>query len=334
MKNNRSQPVRLNANENFYGCSPKVQLAIKKELKYIHLYPSLPVKLEEKLANLLCVKPENIVLGAGSVRLIDGIIQTFVDPDGEIIIFERSFIAYEQLAATYRRKYLLSRQRNFVCDINNIFPLITENTNVIFIANPNNPTGTIISHQQLVNLLSNIPENIIVVIDEAYCEYVTDKSFPNSPSLLAKHPNLIILRTFSKIYGLAGLRIGYGIMSSEMAAALKKNRIPFFMNSLAENAAIAALNDNKYMSSCVIQNSKERDYLYKKLKQSGFNVIPSQANFLYLYFNSEEVKEKLFGKFIENGLLICNLKVFGQGKSLRISMGNMNLRKKIIKCIS
>lgn len=329
MKNKSKNIIRLNANENFYGCSPKVTKAIKRNLKSVHLYPSMPVKLEEKLAEKFGVEQKNIVAGAGSVRLIDGIIQTFVEPDEEIIIFERSFVAYEQLAAAHRRKCVFAMQTDFVCDTQNILPLVSNKTKIIFIANPNNPTGTIITNTQLEFLLKNILEKILVVVDEAYCEYVTDKSFPDSNSLHKKYPNLIILRTFSKIYGLAGLRIGYGIMKEEWAATLKKNRIPFFFNSLSEGAALAALRDEKFISACAKKNEREREFLYGQLKRSGLNVIPSQGNFLYLYFDSEEKKEELFKRYAGNGLLVCNLKVFGQNKSIRIGIGDRKTSEKI-----
>lgn len=333
MKNKKQSIIRLNANENSYGCSPLVQKAIKKNLVNVHLYPSLPLRLEEKLAEKFNVDATNIVVGAGSVRLIDGIIQTFVEPDEEIILFERSFVAYEQLAAAHRRKYSFAKQTDFICDVKNIFQPVTKKTKVIFIANPNNPTGTIITHSQLEQLLKNISKKIIVVIDEAYCEYVTDKSFPDSFSLQKKYPNLVILRTFSKIYGLAGLRIGYGIMKGDMANTLKQSRIPFFFNSLSEDAALASLNDKKFISSCIKKNIKYRNILYEKLKQAGLNVIPSQGNFLYIFFDSENKKEELFNKFINNGLLVCNLKVFGQDKSLRISIGDAAAIEKICFCL-
>lgn len=333
MKSKTSKIIRLNANENFYGCSPKVLQAIKKDLKNIPLYPSMPVRLEEKLAEKFAIHPCNIVTGGGSVRLIDGIIQSFVEPDEEIIIFERSFIAYEQLAAAHRRKFVFAKQTDFICDPQNIFPCIKDNTKVIFLANPNNPTGTIITHSQLEHLLKNVSENILVVIDEAYCEYATDKSFPDSFELQKKYPNLIILRTFSKIYGLAGLRIGYGIMKEEMANKLKLSRIPFFFNSLSEDAALAALSDEKFISACAKKNTKEREFLYEKLKKKGYNVIPSEGNFIYLYFNTDEEKESAYKKLADRNFLISNLKVFGQDKSLRIGIGDRKTNTGIIKCL-
>ncbi len=334
MKNKDKVTIRLNANENPYGCSADVLKAIKKNIKNVHLYPAIPIRLEQKLADKFGVDQKNIVIGAGSVRLIDGIIQTFVEPDEEIIIFERSFIAYEQLAAAHRRKYIFAEQTNFVCDLENVLPLITKKTKVIFISNPNNPTGTIITHIQLEKALKKIPKKVLVVIDEAYCEYVTDKSFPDSLSLQKKYPNLVILRTFSKIYGLAGLRIGYAIIEESLANIMKTGRIPFFFNSLSEDAALAALADEGFVEKCAEKNSKEREYLYQHLKQIGMNVIPSQGNFIYIVFKNDIEKEAVYKKLSDAGIVIANMKIFGQDKSLRIGIGNKKSIKKIMYCLT
>lgn len=333
MNSKKKEAIRLNANENFYGCSPNALKVLKNNIRNLHRYPANPVLLEEKLAQRSGVKTENIIVGGGSVRLIDGIIQTFVEPGEEIIFFERSFVAYEQLATAHRRKYFLAKQTDFTCNVENIFPLVTNKTKVIFIANPNNPTGTIITHLQLEFLLKNISKNILIVIDEAYCEYVTDKSFPDSFVLKKKYPNLIILRTFSKIFGLAGLRIGYAIAGEKIAGLLKKNRIPFFFNSLSEDAALAALADEKFIKKCAKANDKERKFLFSKLKKAGYNVVESQANFLFMKFDSDDEKEKVFQKLIDEGLLICNMKIFGQDKSLRIGIGNRKINSRIIACL-
>jgi histidinol-phosphate aminotransferase len=330
----KRQLIRLSTNENCYGCSPKVATALKKDIKNVHQYPGIPFFLEEKLAEKFGVDHRNVVVGAGSSRLIDGIIQTFVKGDDEIIIFERSYRAYEQLCAAHNTKYFLARQTDFTCDVENIFPLISPNTKLIFLANPNNPTGTIISHAQLEKLMRNVSDKIMVVIDEAYCEYVNDPSFPDSFALQKKYPNLVILRTFSKIYGLAGLRIGYAIADINTAEALKKNRIPFFFNCLSEDAALTALEDKKFLADCAKKNANEREFLYKNLKKIGYNVIPSQGNFIYLVFNDEGEKEATFKKLSDEGIVICNLVVFGQDKSLRITVGDHNTCKRIIKLLS
>ncbi len=329
----KENPTRLNANENFYGCSKNIVTTLKKEIQNISTYPNYPSKLEEKLSKEYNLSPSNIVVGAGSVRLIDGIIQTFVGVDEEIIIFEKSFIAYQQLASAHKKKYIFAKQTDFVCSIENLFPLVNKKTKVIFIANPNNPTGTIITHTQLKKLLENISKNILVVIDEAYGEYVTDKNFPKSIELQKIHPNLIILRTFSKIYGLAGLRVGYAIANTKIANELKNSRIPFFFNSLSETAALKALQDKKFIKQCAAKNAIERDFLYENIKKMKFNIVPSQSNFLYIHFDSEDDKNIIFQKILQSNILICNLNIFGQDKSLRIGIGNRAINKKILKAI-
>jgi len=327
--------IKLSANENCYGCSPLVLEAIEKKYKEVHFYPELnPVALKEKIAAKYKVSPKNVVIGAGSVRIIDGLIQSFVEKDEEVLTFEKSFVAYGQLAGFYNRKCVYAPLCKFICKPESILPLITEKTRIIFIANPNNPTGTIITHLELENFLNNISKNIIVVIDEAYAEFATDTSFPDSVELQKKFSNLVILRTFSKIYGLAGLRIGYALMNEKLAAQIIVKQVPFSLNYLASVAATAALQDVDFISHSAKTNAEQRDYLYRELKESGFNTIPSQANFIYLWFESDEEKIKIYDTLFQNGILICDMKIFGQEKSLRITVGSKEINEKIVSLIS
>ncbi len=327
--------VRLFANENFYGCSSKVHAVIKKNNQKASLYPNFnPVLLETKIAEKFGVKPSNIAVGAGSVRVLDGVIQAFVNTDEEILIFENSFSAYSQLAEIHKRKYFFAKQTDFRCDVNNLFPYISDKTRVIFIANPNNPTGTIITHNELKNLLKKISPDTFIVIDEAYLEYVNDKNFPDSILLLKEFPNLIIVRTFSKVYGLAGLRIGYAIANEKNINQLKQCRIPFSINYLAEDAAIAALEDEKFIKQSTAANAGQRQYLFTELKKIGLNTIPTQANFIYLWFENDVEKKKIYDKLFAIGIIICDMKVFGNDKSLRVSIGDREVCKRIIKCLS
>ena len=330
MKNVR-KIIKLSANENFYGCSPFVKDAIKKNSKSIHLYPDLHQQiLKEKLAEKCNVTAQNILLGVGSVGIIDNIIHFLVKPGEEIITFERSFAAYEQLSVIHGRTYHFAKQTNFVCDIKNIFPLVNTNTRAIFLANPNNPTGTIISHQYLKTLLQRISTDIFVVMDEAYYEYVIDKNYPDSVKLLSEFPNLIVLRSFSKIYGLAGLRVGYGVANEKVTSELEKKRLPFSISSIASVAAMAALEDDKFISDCARKNDEEREYLFARLKKTGYHVIRSQGNFIFWFFESEEEKLSTFNQIFESGIQVCDLKIFGQNKSLRIGVGDRVVNKMII----
>ncbi|MBI2968202.1 MAG: histidinol-phosphate transaminase [Bacteroidetes bacterium] len=327
--------INLSANENCYGCSPRVTEAVQKKIKDISLYPDFnPLPLEEKLAGILSVTPGNIAIGAGSVRVIDGMIQTFCNEEDEIITFERSFSAYGQLAVMHRKRCLFAQLKDWRCEVTNILPLLSKKNRLIFIANPNNPTGTIITHDELKFLLSRVKREVLVVVDEAYREYITSPDYPESLQLQKEFQNLVIVRTFSKVYGLAGLRIGYAIAHEKIIAELSKERVPYSLNCLAIPAALAALDDKKFISGSVKANTEQRTFLYEQLTRLGFNTIQSQANFVYLWFESDREKEKTFDILSKNGIHICNLKIFGQDRSLRITVGDKEANRSVIETLS
>lgn len=325
--------MKLSANENFYGCSPLVKQAIEANLHVVPVYPdNNQTALKEKLAAKWKTSPRNILLGVGSVGIIDNIIQFLVKRDEEIITFERSFVAYGQLAAIHQRKCYFAKLTDFTCDVENIFPFLNPKTKVIFIANPNNPTGTILSKYSLLTLLKKIPSTVFVVVDEAYYEYVTDENYPDVIQLQKEFPNLIVLRSFSKIYGLAGLRLGFGIAEEKIVALLEQNRLPFFVNALASVAAIAALDDEHFLSECARKNKEEREFLFEELKKLGFTVVSSQGNFVYLYFDSDNEKEKIYHQLVKAGLQVCDLKIFAQDRSLRITIADHEISERIVNC--
>ena len=327
--------TKLTANENCYGCSPSALDAIQKKYKEVYLYPEVnPVTLKEKLADKFGVTVKNVIVGAGSVRIIDGLIQTFVGPGEEVLTFEKSFIAYGQLSGFHKRKCTFAPLSDLRCTPENLLPFINDNTRLIFIANPNNPTGTIISHVELESFLARVSNNIVVAIDEAYSEYVTDPLFPNSLELQKKYPNLVILHSFSKIYGLAGLRIGYAIMEESKAAKMTEGQIPFSLSYLSSGAAIASLDDKNFIKESVQANTEQRDFLYYELKKLGYNTIPSQANFIYLWFDRDEEKKKVYDLLFQNGIIICDMKIFGQEKALRITVGEKEINKKMISILA
>ncbi len=322
--------IKLSSNENCYGCSPLAIEAIRKKYKDVHLYPELnPVALKEKLAEKYGVTSKNVIVGAGSVRIIDGLIQTFVGQGDEIITFEKSFVAYGQFAALHKHKCHFAPLKELRCAPENLLSFISKKTRLIFIANPNNPTGTIISHAELEKFLKKVSKKIIVVVDEAYAEYVNDPCYPHSFELQKKYPNLVILRSFSKIYGLAGLRIGYAILEEKLASQLTEGQIPFSLNYLSSVAAIAALEDEFFIARSANENAEQHDYLYQKLKKLGYNPIPSQANFIYLWFDKDSEKKKVYDLLFQNGIMICDMKIFGQEKALMITVGESSVNKKI-----
>ncbi len=328
------ETISLHSNENPFGPSPMVLETIKKYSQDVHCYGSWkPKTLKEKLASKYQVSPNNIAVSAGSYELINLIIHFLVNRDEEILTFDNTFMAYRYSANRIGRKCVVADMPGLDCNINDLIPLCGKNTKAIFFANPNNPTGTIVTHDSLRNLLETIPSNVLVVADEAYYEYVTDESYPDSVQLLKEFPNLIILRTFSKIYGLAGARVGYGITSEKLVETLENKRLLRSINILGKKAAEAALDDLEYIRHSVRHNSRERDYLFNELTQLGFAVNKSQANFLYLPFDNDEGKNKVFTTLADDGLIVCDLAIFGHEKSLRISVGKKDVNQRIIDCL-
>jgi histidinol-phosphate aminotransferase len=211
-------------------------------------------------------------------------------------------------------------------------PLVNSSTKVLFIANPNNPTGTIVKASALERLIQQLPRDMCIVIDEAYGEYVKDPEYPDVLALQKKHPNIIILRTFSKMYGLAGLRIGYAIANKQYSEALKQRRIPYYFNSLSEDAALAALADQEFVASCAHKNSHARQLLVSMLQTKGLNAIPSQANFVYVHFDNDIEKEFVFQHLLSAGFVTCNLSLFGQPHAIRIGVPDEATIARLVAC--
>ncbi|MFQ5825480.1 MAG: histidinol-phosphate transaminase [bacterium] len=326
--------IKLSQNENPFGASPLALKAIKTNYHSIYRYPEVTHKaLKSKLAEKYNILPDNVVVSAGSVELIDMAIKSFVGVDENIVIGEITFVAYGLSAKINRRLYRRAKLVDNTIDIGNVISLCDDKTKVVIIANPNNPTGTIISHNSLRKLLQTLPSNIFVVIDEAYAEYVTDPAYPDSFALQKTFPNLIIFRTFSKIYGLAGLRIGYAIAHPDVIKPLSQSRNPFSVNSLAAAAALAALDDTEYVKKCASINEKERAFLYKELRRMGFKVIPSHGNFIFVEFSKPEEKEKVYDQLKNAGVLVRKLGPFGTETGLRMSVGRPEENRHLVNSL-
>jgi histidinol-phosphate aminotransferase len=327
------QLIRLSQNENPLGASPHVLKAITDNYKSVHRYPAFtPIILENKLSQKYGVPTDSVLFAAGSSEIVNMIIQTLDDPESNIVTSEISFIAYRLFAKAHNRECRLAKMTNYTLNLENMLSECDNKTKVIFIANPNNPTGTFVSHQELYEFIKQLPKNILVVVDEAYAEYVTDETYPDSFGLMKEFPNLIVLRTFSKIYGLAGLRIGYAIGDKETLKIIKRVKIPYSVNILAYPAALAALEDAEYIDKCSKFNAREREKLYLELNGIGFNAVRTQSNFLFLPFGKSSEKNNMYNCLLQNNLLVR--KVEGKGKvyALRISIGTKKQNDKIIEC--
>jgi histidinol-phosphate aminotransferase len=294
-----SDVIKLASNENPFGCSPKVKQAISDSLSEINLYPDgNATLLRESLARHHGLKPEQFIFGAGSNEIISFIAQLFLNPGDESIYPMPSFVWYDTAVRAVGATPVTIPLKDFTIDLDAIKSSVTEKTKIIWICNPNNPTGTIITDKQQEEFLDSVPSNVVVVLDEAYYEYARGECFPESVPLLEKYPNIIVLRTFSKAYGLASLRVGYGMASSEIASYLNRIRPPFNVNTIAQRAAIAALEDQSFVRHVVTENKKGLLALYDAFEKLGLKYIKSHTNFIWVEmpYQSGEAFQKLLRK--------------------------------------
>jgi histidinol-phosphate aminotransferase len=326
--------IKLSQNENAFGASPLALRAIADNYHSVYRYPDVVnVDLKERLAQEYDVSVDNVVIGPGAVGIVDQVIKTLVGVDENIVTAEQTFVAYKVLAEINRRACKFAPLEGHTISLDNIITVCDDKTKVVLIANPNNPTGTIVSHSALSEFLKVLPRHIVVVIDEAYAEYVNDSSYPDSFELLKEFENLLILRTFSKIYGLAGLRIGYGIAHRDVIELLGKGHVQFSINRLAGAAALAAMEDTEFVKECAAINDRERSLLCKELKTMGFNVVPSQGNFLLVEFDELSEKDRICRILKDEGILVQPLGPFGVENGLRITVGRPEENKQLIDCL-
>ncbi|MCK4244823.1 MAG: histidinol-phosphate transaminase [Candidatus Omnitrophica bacterium] len=332
-----SQVIKLASNENPLPPSERVIKVLKDSLTKVNLYPdSNGYYLRNGLAKKLKLKRGNIILGNGSSEIIAMALETFVNPAEEIIIADPSFIIYKGLIKLRDAVPVLIPLKDFSLDLSAMLKAINKRTKMIILCNPNNPTGTIIKKEELKKFMKKVPENVIILSDEAYLEYVEDKEFSSAfPYLKSKKP-LIITRTFAKSASLAGLRIGYGIAKGEIIEQMNKVRPPFNTSSLAQVAALAALNDKEHLEKTRKNNREEKRYLYQNLKNLRLSYIPTQTNFIC--FDLKRNAKLLCRRLEEEGVIIRNMSAFNLPNSFaRVTIGthqeNMLFIKKLKKVL-
>ena len=293
---------KIASNENPLGPSPKVLSALERALPKISRYPDGGAhNLSNALADYLGVLPNQILLGNGSNELLVLLGQMVLNPGDEVLFAEPSFIIYPLVAQLFEAVPKPIPLKDFAHDLQAFSNALSPKTKLVYICNPNNPTGPMVSLLAVEAFLKVCPSNVLVVLDEAYYEYVEEKTYFESLRILEKYPNLIVLRTFSKAFGLAGLRVGYGISHPDFAEIYQKTRQPFNVNSLAMTAAEAALTDIPHMKKVVALNSSMRKILLKGLTKLGLKPAPTQANFVY--FNIPGAPE-LYQQLLKKGVII------------------------------
>ena len=318
--------VKLASNENPLGPSPKALQAVRHSLDGLHLYPDGGgFELKTALAAKLGVNPSQITLGNGSSEVLELAVRVFVEPGLEVLFAEHSFALYPILTQAIGATGVVApahdgtRGPRFGHDIQTMAEKVDAKTRLVFIANPNNPTGTYLKAQELRWFLQAIPEHVIAVVDEAYCEYVSVPDYPNALEWLADFPNLIVTRTFSKAYGLAGLRVGYAVSSAEIADLLNRVRPPFNVNSPALAAATAALSDHEHLERSVRLNNEGLQQLGGAFSARGLSFIPSVGNFITVDMGRPAAP--LFEALLREGVIVRPIGNYGLPHHLRVTVG-------------
>jgi len=322
--------IKLASNENPLGPSPKAVEAIRGYASKINFYPDGgSFYLKKALGEKLGIKEDNIILGNGSDEIVSLITRIFLQKGDEAIMGDPSFLMYKIDAQLSRAKVTSVPLKNSRLDLSEMSKAVGSKTKLIFISNPNNPTGTIITEDEVEHFLRDVPSRILTVFDEAYYEYVEDTNYPQSIDLLDRNSNIIILRTFSKIYGLAGLRVGYGVGSPEIIELLNKARPPFNVNSLAQVAALASLEDEDQVnrSKSLVREGKE--FLYSHLRRLKVSFIPTQANFILIKIGKKA--KDIEAKLLKKGIIVRGMGAYSLPHYIRVTIGTKPQNEEFIK---
>jgi len=313
--------VKLASNENPLGPSPKAMEAARRMLGDANWYPDGGSKrLREVLAERFGVRPDEIFVGLGSSEIIDLASRVLLSPGREGITSEGSFALFSIAIRASGGKLILTPQKNFGFDLDAIARAVTPQTRIIYVANPNNPTGTAFGAAEFGAFLKRVPGDVLIVLDEAYREYADRKDLPEAMKLFREYNNILTLRTFSKVYGLAGLRIGYGIGHPTLVAEMNKLRTPFNVTSVGQAAALAALDDEEHVARSVEINRGERQRLQEGLKKMGLAPVESETNFVFVPIGPRA--KTLCDELLHEGVIIRPLGWMGFPEAIRISVGS------------
>lgn len=318
-----SGSIKLASNENPLGANPNLKRVIEQALDQLHLYPDANgFYLKQALAQRFKLKPEQLVLGNGSNDVLDLIARVFALPGSDVLMSEYAFLVYPIVTqAVGARAVVVKANADHGHDLDGFLAAITPNTRLIFIANPNNPTGNYLTTQALSAFLAQVPSDILVVLDEAYYEYASAEiaDYPQTLDWLTNYPNLVICRTFSKAYGLAALRVGYAVADPAVADLLNRVRQPFNVNSLALAAAIAALQDDDYLQRSLELNQQGKRQLEQGLTQLDLAFIPSAGNFICV--DLKRPAAPVYQALLQQGVITRPVANYGLPNALRISIG-------------
>lgn len=324
--------VKLASNENPIGISAKAKAAMEKEFADLARYPDANgYYLKAKLAERMGVSISQITLGNGSNDVLELIARVFVAPEHEVIFSQHAFVVYPIVTQAIGAKKVVIPAKDWGHDLEATAAAITPNTRMIFIANPNNPTGTWVNKTDLKAFMDKVPQDVIVVVDEAYYEYVEDSEYPQTIPWIKEYPNLIVTRTFSKAYGLAGVRAGYAVANEEITGLINRPRQPFNMNSLALAAAEAVLDDHAYLQKALDVNKSGMQQLISAFDEMGYDYIPSVTNFITV--DMKQAAGPLYQQMLEQGVIVRPVANYEMPNHLRISIGLEEENAKFIRVL-
>ena len=321
--------IKVASNENPLGPSPLAKEAMREVIDKTHIYPDgAGFALRSAIAERQNLDIDNVVLGNGSNEIIELLCHSFLNPRAELIAAEHAFVVYKLMATLFGAKYVEVPDPGFVHDLDAMAEAITPDTRLVFIANPNNPTGTMVDEEAIDRFMDKVPDHVVVCFDEAYFEFL--ETPPDTLKYIREGRNVCVLRTCSKIHGLAGLRIGYGLTSPRVAGVLQKARQPFNTNAMAQAAALAALSDDEHVRKTCDMNSKGLDFYHKALKERGLNFVPSVANFVLMEVGDGD---GIFDAMLRRGVIVRAMRSYKLPGWIRVSIGTPEQNEKCLKCL-
>jgi histidinol-phosphate aminotransferase len=326
-----SNSVKLASNENPLGPSPKAVAALRAKLEQLNLYPDGDCfYLKQGLARKLGVAPQTLIFGNGSNEIIELAARTFLRPGDEAVMAEQAFVVYQLIVQAVGAQSRAVPLRNFTHDLPALADAVTAHTRMVFLANPNNPTGTIFHRNEWERFLNKVSPDVLLIVDEAYFEYVRDQAYPDSLRYHSDGRAILTLRTFSKLYGLAGLRIGYGVAPREIVSLMQRVRQPFNVNAPAQWAALAALDDADHVQRSLAVNREGLKFLQSEFTRLGLEFVPSQANFILLRVGRGQ---EVFQQLLKQGVIVRPMGGYRFPEHVRVTVGTMEENKKFMAAL-
>ena len=328
-------PIKLSANESALGPSPKAIRAFENDKSKIFKYPESDCNsLREVLSEKFNIDSKRIICGSGSDQIFDLTCHLFLEPGDEVIVTEFGFIMHRIYASLHKAKVVLAKEKNFKASVDEILKKVTNKTKIVFIANPNNPTGTYLTKNEMLNLRKKLKSNILMVVDDAYFEFLNLDDFTSGLDLFKGTANVLVTRTFSKIYGMAGLRLGWGYCSKEIIDAMYQIKPPFNVNRAALAAGVEAIKDNEWIKRAIEHNTLWTKKIFSILEENKIVVNKPTANFFLLNFDKTKINsDEAFEKLAKERLILRKMTQYKMPNSLRLTIGNEQANEHFIQAI-